>query len=160
MRIKICSSNKQEVPTEAGPAAGQGPGMKPGGDRSADGGGGGDERHSGEDPDGPAGTLPAESGAWWARGRQGVFLFATGRPCPQHHRAHFQARRCRPGREVRDAQGTSPRLEALVWRRADGVHPPAGHRDCDCVRPSLLLSGSVTFLPGMTTGRPGFHSWP
>lgn len=58
-RIKISFSDKQEVPTVAGEAAGQGLGMRPGGERSA-GGGGGDERHCGEDADGAAGTLLAE----------------------------------------------------------------------------------------------------
>lgn len=86
--------------TEARRAARQGPGMKPGGDRIAGGGGGGgDERHSGEDADGAAGTLFAEPVGWRAGGRQGVFLFAAGRPRPRHHRANFQAR----GRETNPA---------------------------------------------------------
>ena len=88
------------MPTEAGPAAGQGPGMRPGGDRIA---GGGDERHSGENTDGAAGTLPAEPVGWRAYGRQGVLLLPAGRPGPRHHRAHLQARRCPSGREVRGA---------------------------------------------------------
>lgn len=143
-RIKISSSNKQEVPTEAGRAAGQEPGMKPGGGWSA-GGGGGDERHSGEDADGAAGTLPAEPGGWWACGRHGVLLFAAGRPRPRYHRAHLEARRCRPGREIGDARRSPPLWEALVQRRAHGVGPPAGLRDCLCAGPFLHLSESVSY---------------
>lgn len=105
-RIKISFSNKQEVSTEAGPEPGQGPGMKPGGDRIAGGGGGGgDERHSGKDADGAAGTLLAEPVGWRVSGSQGVLLFAAGQPCPRHHRAHFQARTYSAGREVRGPGG-------------------------------------------------------
>lgn len=136
--------------TEAGPVAGQGLGMKPGGDQIAGGGGGGNERHSGEDADGPAGTLFAEPVGWRARGRQDVFLLAAGRPCPRNHRANLQARTCSPGREVRGPGGRPLRWEARVRRRASGAGPPAGLTDCVCVSPSLRLSGSVTFLnPGL-----------
>lgn len=102
-RIKISFSNKQEVSTEAGPEAGQGPGMKPGGNQIA--AGGGDERHSGEDADGAAGTLLAEPVGWRASGSQGVLLLAAGQPRPRHHRANLQARTYLPGREVGGAGG-------------------------------------------------------
>lgn len=77
--------------------------MKPGGHRRAV--GGGDERHSGEDADGVAGTLPAEPAGGRAHGRQGVLVVEAGRPHPRHHRTHLQARRCSAGREGQGRAG-------------------------------------------------------
>lgn len=142
-RIKISSSNKQEVPTEAGRAAGPEPGMKQGGDWGA--GGGGDERHSGEDADGAAGTLPAEPGGWWACGRHGVLLFAAGRPRPRYHRAHLEARRCRPGLEVGDAR-RRPR-SGRPWSRGEPtglVLPRGSGTACVPVRFCVCLEASLT----------------
>lgn len=121
--------------------------MKPGGDRIAGGGGGGgDERHSGEDADGAAGTLFAEPVGWRAGGRQGVFLFAAGRPRPRHHRADFQARKCSPDLEVRGAGERPQRWEARVRRRASGPALPRGSgTPCVSVRPRVCLEASLSF---------------
>ena len=130
------------MPTEAGPAAGQGPGMRPGGDRIA---GGGDERHSGENTDGAAGTIPTEPVGWRAYGRQGVLLLPAGRPGPRHHRAHLQARRCPPGREVRGAEGGP--LSGRLWSRGEppGTVSPEGVSVAPGFSPEASLG-----LPGQT----------